>query len=68
MRNEKITYKIREHSVNHRQPYQLIVGDKEKAERMVAVRIRGGQDLGQLPLSVLVERLQQEIAARKGTA
>ncbi len=68
LRNEKITYKIREHSVNHRQPYQLIVGDKEKAERMVAVRIRGGQDLGQLPLSVLVERLQQEIAARKGTA
>ncbi|WP_149426523.1 threonine--tRNA ligase [Oryzomicrobium terrae] len=68
LRNEKITYKIREHSVNHRQPYQLIVGDKEKAERMVAVRIRGGQDLGQLPLSVLVERLQKEIAARKGTA
>lgn len=68
LRNEKITYKIREHSVNHRQPYQLIVGDKEKAERMVAVRIRGGQDLGQLPLSVLVERLQEEIASRKGTA
>ena len=54
--------------MNHRQPYQLIVGDKEKAERMVAVRIRGGQDLGQLPLSVLVERLQEEIASRKGTA
>lgn len=68
LRNEKITYKIREHSVNHRQPYQLIVGDKEKAERMVAVRIRGGQDLGQLPLNVLVERLREEIASRKGTA
>jgi threonyl-tRNA synthetase len=67
LRNEKITYKIREHSVN-RLPYQLVVGDKEKAEGMVAVRTRGGQDLGQMPLKVLVERLHKEAAARSGTA
>jgi threonyl-tRNA synthetase len=67
LRNEKITYKIREHSLN-RLPYQLVVGDKEKAEGLVAVRTRGGQDLGQMALPVLVERLQQEVAARSGTA
>lgn len=67
MRNEKITYKIREHSLN-RLPYQLIVGDKEKAENLVAVRTRGGQDLGQMSLDDLIQRLQQEAAARGSTA
>ena len=67
LRNEKITYKIREHSLN-RLPYQLVVGDKEKAEGMVAVRTRGGQDLGQMPVQALIERLQNEVAARSGTA
>ncbi|MBS1188558.1 MAG: threonyl-tRNA synthetase / Ser-tRNA(Thr) hydrolase [Rhodocyclaceae bacterium] len=67
LRNEKITYKIREHSVN-RLPYQLVVGDKEKAGGLVAVRTRGGQDLGQMPVQALVERLQEEVAARSGTA
>ena len=67
LRNEKITYKIREHSVN-RLPYQLVVGDKEKAEGMVAVRTRGGQDLGQMPVKSLIERLLKEVAARSGTA
>ena len=67
LRNEKITYKIREHSVN-RLPYQLVVGDKEKAEGQVAVRTRGGQDLGQMPVRLLIERLQKEAAARSGTA
>ena len=67
LRNEKITYKIREHSVN-RLPYQLVVGDKEKAEGLVAVRTRGGQDLGQMPVGLLIERLQKEAAARSGTA
>jgi threonyl-tRNA synthetase len=52
----------------NRLPYQLVVGDKEKAEGMVAVRTRGGQDLGQMPLKVLVERLHKEAAARSGTA
>lgn len=67
LRNEKITYKIREHSLN-RLPYQLIVGDKEKAENLVAVRTRGGQDLGQMSLDDLIQRLQQEAAARGSTA
>jgi len=67
LRNEKITYKIREHSLK-RLPYQLVVGDKEMAANLVAVRTRGGQDLGQIPLEALVERLQNEVAARSGTA
>ncbi len=67
LRNEKITYKIREHSMN-RLPYQLIVGDKEKAGGLVAVRTRGGQDLGQMSLDDLIRRLQVEAAARGSTA
>ncbi len=67
LRNEKITYKIREHSLN-KLPYQIVVGDKEMAANMVAVRTRGGQDLGQMPLETLIERLLGEVAARSGTA
>ena len=67
LRNEKITYKIREHSLN-RLPYQIVVGDKEMAANLVAVRTRGGQDLGQMPIESLVERLLAEVAARSGTA
>ena len=67
LRNEKITYKIREHSLN-RLPYQLVVGDKEKADGLVAVRTRGGQDLGQMSVDDLIKRLQDEVAARSGTA
>ena len=67
LRNEKITYKIREHSLN-RLPYQIVVGDKEKEAGLVAVRTRGGHDLGQMPLEALVERLVGEVAARSGTA
>ncbi len=67
LRNEKITYKIREHSLN-KLPYQVVVGDKEMAANLVAVRTRGGQDLGQMPLETLIERLLGEVAARSGTA
>ena len=67
LRNEKITYKIREHSLN-RLPYQLVVGDKEKADGLVAVRTRGGQDLGQMTVEALIERLQEEVVSRSGTA
>ena len=67
LRNEKITYKIREHSLN-KLPYQIVVGDKEMAASLVAVRTRGGQDLGQMPLETLIERLLGEVAARSGTA
>ena len=67
LRNEKITYKIREHSLNFL-PYQIVVGDKEMAANLVAVRTRGGQDLGQMSIEMLIGRLQQEVAARSGTA
>jgi threonyl-tRNA synthetase len=60
LRNEKITYKIREHSLQ-KLPYQLILGDKEVAASLVAVRTRSGEDLGQMTLPALLERLQAEI-------
>ncbi|NOT81868.1 MAG: threonine--tRNA ligase, partial [Gallionella sp.] len=60
LRNEKITYKIREHSLQ-KLPYQLILGDKEVAAELVAVRTRSGEDLGQMTLPGLLERLQTEI-------
>jgi threonyl-tRNA synthetase len=60
LRNEKITYKIREHSLQ-KLPYQLIVGDKEVAGNLVAVRTRSGEDLGQMTLEALLQRLQTEI-------
>jgi threonyl-tRNA synthetase len=61
LRNEKITYKIREHSLQ-KLPYQLIVGDKERSAGKVAVRTRGGEDLGQMDLPVFIERLRLEAA------
>ncbi len=63
LRGEKINYKIREHSLLKR-PYLIVVGDKEKAEGMVAVRARGNQDLGQMSPEVLIERLLMERSAR----
>ncbi|MBL8390252.1 MAG: threonine--tRNA ligase, partial [Candidatus Accumulibacter sp.] len=67
LRNEKITYKIREHSMN-KLPYQIVVGDKEVAANLVAVRTRGGRDLGQMTREALTGRLLEEVAARSGTA
>ncbi|MEO6974309.1 MAG: threonine--tRNA ligase [Gallionella sp.] len=61
LRNEKITYKIREHSLQ-KLPYQLIIGDKEVAGNLVAVRTRSGEDLGQMTFEALLQRLQTEIA------
>ena len=63
LRNEKITYKIREHSVQ-KLPYIVVVGDKERDAKTVAVRARGNVDLGVMPLDDLVQRLQQEIATK----
>jgi len=62
LRNEKITYKIREHSLQ-KLPYQLIVGDKEVAGGLVAVRTRGGEDLGQMTIASLLQHLKTEINA-----
>ena len=64
LRNEKITYKIREHSLQ-KLPYQLIVGDKEVEASQVAVRCRGGEDLGAMPLETLYERLNSELSAKR---
>ena len=61
LRNEKIGYKIREHSVQ-KVPYQIVVGDKERDENQVAVRARGNVDLGSMPLSAFVERLKNDLA------
>lgn len=61
LRNEKITYKIREHSIQ-KPPYILVVGDKERDANMVAVRARGNVDLGVMSVDALIERLIQEVA------
>ena len=60
LRNEKITYKIREHSMQ-KLPYLLIVGDKEMTAGLVAVRNRQGEDLGQMSVEALLQRLQSEL-------
>jgi threonyl-tRNA synthetase len=66
LRNEKISYKIREHSLQ-KLPYQVIVGDQEVAAQKVAVRTRKGEDLGQMSLADFVSRLRGE-EARLGRA
>jgi threonyl-tRNA synthetase len=63
LRNEKITYKIREHSVQ-KLPYIVVIGDKERDGNTVAVRARGNVDLGVMPIGQLVERLQNEVDTR----
>jgi len=64
LRNEKIGFKIREHSMQ-RTPYLLIIGDKELNDQTIAVRTQKGDDLGSLLLVDLVERLSKEIADKK---
>ncbi len=64
LRNEKINYKIREHSVN-RIPYMLVVGDKEKSANTVAVRARGGQNLGVMTVDELIARMSEEVNEKK---
>ncbi|HHC71726.1 MAG TPA: threonine--tRNA ligase, partial [Thiotrichales bacterium] len=63
LRNEKIGFKIREHTIQ-RVPYLLVVGDREVESETVAVRTRGGEDLGSMPLDQLASRLTAEIAGR----
>jgi threonyl-tRNA synthetase len=62
LRNEKISYKIREHSLQ-KLPYQLVVGEKEKQAGSVAVRTRSGEDLGAMALDAFIERLGNEARA-----
>ena len=61
LRNEKITYKIREHSMQ-KLPYLVVVGDKEMAAGAVAVRARGGQDLGAMSVEAFIQRILGDIA------
>jgi len=63
LRNEKITYKIREHSLQ-KLPYQIIVGDEEVRTNMVAVRNRAGENLGQMTCQALLERLKEELSLK----
>ena len=63
LRNEKITYKIREHSMQ-KLPYILVLGDKEKVAGAVAVRARGNQDLGVMPLQAFCEKIASDIALK----
>ena len=63
LRNEKISYKIREHSLQ-KLPYQLVVGDKEMQADTVAVRTRGGEDLGAMSLDAFTARLRSEANAQ----
>ena len=63
LRNEKIGFKIREHTLQ-RTPYLLVVGDREMENRSVALRTRSGEDLGSVPLEQLIERFTAEVAER----
>lgn len=63
LRNEKINYKIREHSMQ-KLPYQIIVGDKEMSTQTVSVRNRLGADLGAMTLQVFIDRIREEISTK----
>ena len=62
LRNEKIGYKIREHTLQ-RVPYLLVVGDREKENGLVAVRTRAGEDLGSMSLADFLAHVANEHAA-----
>ena len=64
LRNEKIGLKIREHSMQ-RVPYILVIGDREMEEGAVAVRARGGEDLGTLSVEAFIALLQEDVDTRK---
>jgi threonyl-tRNA synthetase len=66
LRNEKIPYKIREHSLQ-KLPYQIIVGAKEVETKTVSIRTRSGSDLGQMTIQALIDRLKLEISTKIGS-
>jgi len=64
LRNEKITYKIREHSMQ-KLPFILVAGDKERAAGTVAVRARGNKDLGVMSVDAFIELITQTVVAKQ---
>ena len=64
LRNEKITYKIRDHSM-HKIPYLLVVGDRELKENTISVRARGGKDLGSMSVKEFSSMLSKDIKSKK---
>jgi threonyl-tRNA synthetase len=63
LRNEKVGFKIREHTLR-RVPYLLVAGDKEVAANLLSVRSRSGKDLGTMSPETFAERLQTELSSR----
>ena len=63
LRNEKIGFKIREHTLK-RVPYMLVVGDKEMAADEIAIRTRSGEDLGKMSIEQFIEKLNGEVKSR----
>jgi threonyl-tRNA synthetase len=59
LRNEKVGYKIREHTLQ-KVPYLIVVGDRERETGTISVRTRGGEDLGSMPVAQFVEKLKAE--------
>jgi len=66
LRNEKVGFKIREHTLQ-RVPYLLVAGDREAGSNSLAVRTRNGKDLGAMPVEVLAAKLAEEVASRGRT-
>ena len=66
LRNEKVGFKIREHTLQ-RVPYLLVAGDRESGSNSLAVRTRNGKDLGAMPLAAIAEGLAEEVASRGRT-
>jgi threonyl-tRNA synthetase len=63
LRNEKIGFKIREHTLK-RVPYMLVVGDKEMEAGEIALRTRSGEDLGKMSVDAFIEKLKNEVTQR----
>jgi threonyl-tRNA synthetase len=66
LRNEKVGFKIRDHTLQ-RVPYLLVAGDKEVAANLISVRTRNGKDLGAMALETFTERLRIELESRGRT-
>jgi threonyl-tRNA synthetase len=66
LRNEKVGFKIREHTLQ-RVPYLLVAGDREAGSNSLAVRTRNGKDLGAMSVDIIAEKLSQEVASRGRT-